>query len=165
MPIVFSKEWSWTSGPLPQPWHSLLLAIVSVGLMFLSARSYVGTRDFLDSAARADGRVVKMRNAGGVHYPVVSFSDSSGTVHILESATGTNPPAYQLGDSVIVLYSPSKPVDARIQGFGDLWFRTVLQSGIGLALGIVSVLLWIFRRSLFPQYRKEGRSRKGKSGH
>ena len=150
---VFTRVWSWTSAPLPQPWHSLLLAVVGSGLIALGVHRYTVTREFLSSASRSAGTVVEIRSAGKMYYPVISFADGAGRVHTFESAVRTNPAAHKLGDAVTVLYAPNAPDAARIENSRELWLAAALPGFLGLALELCAALLWVFRRSLFAQYR------------
>jgi len=101
---------------------------------------------FVRSAARADGRVIQMVERDGdygkLHAPVFVFLDASGAEHTVHSTTGSNPPKYQVGDTVRVLYSPANPQGAKTDWFFSLWglpFVTGVLAAFYLPLGL---LVW-----------------------
>ncbi|GGR71979.1 hypothetical protein GCM10010252_08070 [Streptomyces aureoverticillatus] len=102
---------------------------------------------FLADAERAQGTVValqwrndddsgasrKMRgNDEPAAYPVVEFTSADGTPRRFRDSAGSNPPAYEEGERVEVLYRADSPEDARIKGFLSLWLLPLSFGGIGL---------------------------------
>ncbi|AZS76860.1 hypothetical protein DDE74_35255 [Streptomyces lydicus] len=47
-------------------------------------------------------------------YPVVEFTSADGMPRRFQSSTGSNPPSYEKGERVEVLYRADSPEDARI---------------------------------------------------
>ena len=81
---------------------------------------------FLRTASRTDGRIIRMiehRDRGNhtTYFPVFTFQDESGSEHTIHASGGTFPPAYEIGDKVPVLYSPTNPTSAKIDSFFYLW--------------------------------------------
>ncbi|QTD96091.1 DUF3592 domain-containing protein [Streptomyces cyanogenus] len=116
---------------------------------------------FLADAERAPGTVVdlewrndhshvshrKRGNDGPVAYPVVEFTAADGTRRTFRSSTGSNPPGYERGERVEVLYRADSPEDARINGFASLWLLPLIFGGIGLLFaGIGTVVALVTRR-------------------
>ncbi|MGN9760982.1 DUF3592 domain-containing protein [Streptomyces sp. SD31] len=103
---------------------------------------------FLVEAERARGTVValewrkddtgtsrkKRQSDEPVAYPVVEFTSADGTSRTFRSSTGSNPPSYDEGERVDVLYRADSPEDARINGFASLWLLPLIFGGIGLAI-------------------------------
>ena len=111
---------------------------------------------FVHSAARADARVIQMVEKHGeygkLHAPVFVFRDANGAEYTVRSKTGTNPPKYQVGDTVSVLYSPENPERAKIDWFFSLWglpFVTGLLAAFHLPVGL---LVWYWP-SLVQRFR------------
>ncbi|WP_455753857.1 DUF3592 domain-containing protein [Streptomyces griseorubiginosus] len=73
----------------------------------------------------------RSRNGPAAH-PVVEFTSADGTARTFRSSTGSNPPSYDKGDRVEVLYRADSPDDARINGFAYLWLLPLILGGIGL---------------------------------
>ncbi|MFF2847118.1 DUF3592 domain-containing protein [Streptomyces sp. NPDC058001] len=116
---------------------------------------------FLADAERAPGTVVALEwrsDHSGVSrknrasdkpaaYPVVEFTSTDGTPRTFRSSTGSNPPAYEEGERVEVLYRADSPEDARINGFASLWLLPLIFGGIGLVIaGIGTAIAWATRR-------------------
>src|SRR5262252_7001796 len=77
-----------------------------VGLALLVVAALLGGLRWssLRSRARADGTVVALRSHGRGQHPVVQFAPGGGPAVQIESAIGSNPPAFAVGDRVAVLY-------------------------------------------------------------
>ncbi|MFE7274078.1 DUF3592 domain-containing protein [Streptomyces sp. NPDC057623] len=104
---------------------------------------------FLANAERAQGTVVTLEwrsDSGGssrksrgsnepTAYPVVEFTSKDGTPRTFRGSTGSNPPSYDKGERVEVLYRADSPEDARINGFASLWLLPLIFGGIGLVIG------------------------------
>ena len=109
---------------------------------------------FTDRAVHAEGQVVKMdtvRNAapfmdqvegsGVIYYPVVRFKTQDGKAVDFRAASGSQHPAYSIGDRVPVMYDPSNPKDSRIDTVWGVWGAPLILLGIGavfLMLGFLA---------------------------
>ncbi|MDO0935129.1 DUF3592 domain-containing protein [Streptomyces sp. DG2A-72] len=116
---------------------------------------------FLADAERARGTVVslewrndhngatreKRQNDKPTAYPVVAFTSADGTSRKFRDSTGSNPPSYEEGERVEVLYRADSPDDARINGFASLWLLPLIFGGIGLVFaGIGTAVAVVGRR-------------------
>ncbi|MGD6747419.1 DUF3592 domain-containing protein [Streptomyces sp. BH106] len=79
-------------------------------------------------------------------YPVVEFTTADGTPHTFRSSTGSNPPSYEEGERVEVLYRADDPEDAQINGFLSLWLLPLIFGGIGLIAAAVATGIAVFGR-------------------
>lgn len=103
---------------------------------------------FLADAERAKGTVVALKwrsdssdtshkkrgNDAPAAYPVVEFTSADGTPRTFQSSMGSNPPSYDRGERVEVLYRADAPEDARINGFASLWLVPLIFGGVGLVI-------------------------------
>ncbi|MFJ4526665.1 DUF3592 domain-containing protein [Streptomyces sp. NPDC088810] len=137
-------------------------AIAFGGLFLVIGLILAGvSASFLADAERVRGTVVALewrddhsevsrrkRVADGpVAYPVVEFTAADGTRRTFRDSTGSNPPAYERGERVEVLYRADSPEDARINGFASLWLLPLIFGGIGLVFaGIGTVVALVTRR-------------------
>ena len=153
--MLFEREWSWASKPMPQPWHSILLGVSAIVLFAVCVYGYQSTRDFLRSAQRSTGVVVNVAgDADGATFPHVRFVDSTGRTHEFDSNLHSSPPKYSVGAQVPVLYPPGAPEKAQIEGFMELWMVSLVTGIVGLAMSVAAILTWIFRDVLFKQSRR-----------
>ncbi|MGW7519960.1 DUF3592 domain-containing protein [Streptomyces sp. NPDC054796] len=136
--------------------------MIAFGTLFLVIGLIVaGTSvSFLTSAERAQGTVVDLewrvshtessRKKHGDDkpsaYPVVEFTSADGTPRTFHSSTGSNPPSYERGERVEVLYRADAPEDARINGFASLWLLPLIFGGIGLLAAGIGTALVVTRR-------------------
>lgn len=126
-----------------------------LGIAAMAAALYfaIDTRNFLDTAARAEGTVVELEysrssgNSGG-YRPVVVFFTPKGEKIRFASSLSSDPPLYKRGETVVVVYPPDNPYNARISGFISLWI-------IPLTLGAVGGVFFLagFAFGYFPKLK------------
>ncbi|MGW7262663.1 DUF3592 domain-containing protein [Streptomyces sp. NPDC054842] len=109
------------------------LILTGVSVSFLtSAERTSGTVAALEWRREHDTGTRKRTTDRRVAYPVVEFTSADGTTHRFRDHTGSNPPSYEAGERVEVLYRADSPEDARINGFASLWLLPLIFGGIGL---------------------------------
>ncbi|MEU3742327.1 DUF3592 domain-containing protein [Streptomyces sp. NPDC032198] len=112
----------------------LILAGVSISFLTDAERAK-GTVVSLEWRIDHSGSSSKSRGSDGpVAYPVVEFTSADGKPRSFEGSMGSNPPAYDQGERVDVLYRADSPGDARIDGFVSLWLLPLIFGGIGLVI-------------------------------
>ena len=82
------------------------------------------------------------RNGKPALFPVVRFTTDQGEVIVVKSPTGTNPPAYQVGEQVRLRYNPASPQTVELPDFSSQWLGT-LGTGLFALLGG-----WLLRAAL-----------------
>jgi hypothetical protein len=122
------------------------------GILFvvIGASTAITEWRFGTRAARARGEVVDLieeqpprrageqprmreedaRPAGPVYRAVILFSTADGRAVRFLSRLATNPPAYKLGEQVMVLYDPGHPETASIDSFADRWLGVVMWESV-----------------------------------
>jgi hypothetical protein len=125
----------------------LILAGVSVSFLADAERAR-GTVVALEWRNDHSGATRKQRqNDQPTAYPVVEFTSTDGTPRTFRDSTGSNPPSYEEGERVEVLYRADAPEDARINGFASLWLLPLIFGGIGLVIvGIGTAVAIVGRR-------------------
>ncbi|MDP5240807.1 DUF3592 domain-containing protein [Uliginosibacterium sp. 31-16] len=122
---------------------------------------FANTRSFLSEAQRAPGVILELvaseSDDSTVYHPVVGYQTPDGENRFFQSSVGSNPPAYEEGEKVEVLYSPSKPDDARINSFFSLWGGALIVGGLGSIFFAVGAGLWLI---VLRGTRREARLRK-----
>jgi Protein of unknown function (DUF3592) len=125
----------------------LLIASGSVFLL-IALISLLYFWHFIRTAAHTDGKIIQMLeqkdNDQTAYFPVFSFHDAQGAEHTIHSSSGDFPPAYEVGDTVPVLYSTTNPAEAKIDSFFSIWgisLVTGILGGIDLPAGLV-VWFW-----------------------
>ncbi len=121
-----------------------------LAVAFLAIAGYAARRQLLAAGARAEGTVIRLEAAGGpqpVLCPVVAFTTAAGERIELRSGACARPPAYQVGEKVVVDYDPADPRRASYGGFFTRWFLVLIFGIFGLGIAVGSgLLLWQGRR-------------------
>ncbi|MGQ0835150.1 MAG: DUF3592 domain-containing protein [Gammaproteobacteria bacterium] len=121
----------------------LIFLLSGAGLLTGALVLLVRTRAFLARAAETVGQVVALdeeplMEAGDPHTyrPIVSFQ-VAGTPIRFESMAHSNPPEYEIGASVRVLYDRDRPSEARIRSFVSLWLLPMILGSLGFIFTVV----------------------------
>jgi hypothetical protein len=112
----------------------------------IGAFLYFRTRRFLETAVDTKGTVTGFEESyssdtGTSYMPVVEFTGADGEKRKFTDSMASNPPGYDVGETVPVKYDPSDPEDARIAKRFRLWFAAGLLGSMGLTFLIVGVIL------------------------
>jgi len=126
-----------------------LLALIGVFL-------FIRTRIFIGNAQEVKGTVIQMvysrtsssSGSGGGYAPVYQFRTLDGQTIMIQDSLSSNPPRFQVGQEIDVLYESGNPQKARINKWMNLYFVPVLLGGIGLIFGGVGMVI------VFPQVLK-----------
>jgi Protein of unknown function (DUF3592) len=149
-----------------------IFGLVGIVLLVVAAAIAYSTVSFLAAAERVDGEVVDMTertststsSSGGTStstswYPTVEFG-VDGETYSFQSNTGSNPPAYDVGDTAEVAYDPNDPNDARLASFGWAFLAPLIVGGLGIVFTPLGVFLFVKGRRLLAQLawlRENGR--------
>ena len=121
-----------------------LLALIGVFL-------FVRTRIFISKAQEAKGIVIELvysrtsssSGSSGGYAPVYQFRTLDGQNIVIQDSLSRNPPQFQVGQEIDVLYEPGNPQKARINKWMNLYFVSAMLVGLGLIFGVVGIVLVI----------------------
>ncbi len=100
---------------------------------------------FLQKSDTASGKVVGFisessfdtdAETAASYRPIIEFQTTSGKTISFSSGIGSDPPSYELHETVPVLFDPSSPQNAKINGFFSFW----LLPSIFATIGIITLL-------------------------
>jgi hypothetical protein len=111
------------------PW---LFLAMGLGFLAFGIRDGLRTRAFIARAERTTGTVISGRST-----PVVRFETADGVSHTFRGRVSSNPPAFDVGEQVEVLYDPADPGDARLRGPMQLWFGFAVVSLLGAIFALI----------------------------
>lgn len=105
---------------------------------------------FLSNAVPARGTVVNLievrSSDGDINFkPEIRYPVPGGETFTRTTTWATNPPFYNVGDTVDVLYDPADPGTMVPDGFWSKWLTTLLFLGVGNIFTIAG--LWQARRA------------------
>jgi len=115
----------------------LQLVFTLIGTLMMCGSVYLAVErvDFLREAISANGKVIDLvesRSDGSSTYaPVIAFKTFGGRRFEFKSNTSSNPPSYNIGENVDVLYLPSSPQTAKINGFFSIWGAVIISGVMG----------------------------------
>lgn len=125
-----------TFGPI-----ALILLVVG-GLMVRS------TLRLRAEATQVTGTVVGLeRGRRGLTTAIVEFPVGEGRTVRVASGSASNPPAFDVGERVPVLYREGHARDASLATFGELWLFPILVTFMGLVFGLVATAMVVLARS------------------
>lgn len=118
------------------------IVFILVGFVLVCSRLI-----FISESISAEGIVVDILKkveedeTEGVFQPKVMFHTNDGEQISFISDVGSNPPAYNLGETVNVLYNPINPSNAEINSFLSLWLLQLVLILIGTNFVIISAVV------------------------
>ncbi|RMG57959.1 MAG: DUF3592 domain-containing protein [Gammaproteobacteria bacterium] len=146
----------------------ITLAALTTGLALwaLTGWLYISDRDFWQSARKTTGTVIDLipeyrsrssdpartglsAGAGEITYSNrtdtlwrarVRFTDNKGQIREFTDRTAANPPLYDRGQQVVVLYDPKNPLNARVDG-GFKYLPSVVTGFIGTAFLLPGLIM------------------------
>lgn len=113
------------------------MGLPGIGLLAGSYYFASSTLDFREQAKRTTG-VIEAANPPRAKFYV---EDREYTV---TGSVSSDPPAYQVGEKVEVMYLPGSPDDARLDGFLENWFAATLLGGLGTVFTSVGLGIFFF---------------------
>jgi hypothetical protein len=135
-------------------WFYIALAFgvvfVVVGLSFGITQAL-----FLARARSADARVVGLlRDQDGTYRPQLEYVTPSGQTARITFNTGSDPPAYYVGELVPVVFDPNEPAHAIANTFWGRWLFVVIFGGVGIVACIASVIPFAVRSTRRRRMRR-----------
>ncbi len=118
-----------------------LLALIGVFL-------FIRTRIFIGKAQAVKGTVIQMvysrtssSSSSGGYAPVYQYKTLDGQSFVMQDNLSSNPPRFQVGQEIDVLYESENPQKARINKWMNLYFAPVLLGVLGLIFGGIGISL------------------------
>ncbi len=138
-----------------------LFFVLGVAMLIGTYFLFKSTNEFLAKAISTEGKVIELvRKKSGnssnnsiSYHPLVSFVDQEGYNSEFLSSSGSNPPAYKVGEKVEILYNPESPLDAKINSFSPLWGGVAITGFLGTTFTLLGgVILWANKKKRDLQY-------------
>lgn len=125
----------------------LVFTLVGAGALTGSVVAYRETDRFLDQAVAATGTVIDFkehikteeRRTRRLYAPIINFQSQAGDSIQFEANVRSNPPMYEVGESVELLYDPARPELARINTFWGIWIVFVVCLLVGVPFTLIGV--------------------------
>jgi hypothetical protein len=125
--------------------------LIGLGVLANGIFSVFKVRRQVADSVKTAGTVIgfgkTMGKSGFIYCPQVVFTDAAGRKIQFESEVGSQPPAYNVGQQVRIIYSRENPQKAEIDSLMSLWFVPGCMAAFGLVflfLGFVLFMVGIF---------------------
>ena len=126
----------------PGVWKGLAFAGLFIGLVVLmiGAGVYFVRSNWIAQAERVEGQVVALEPRRLGFSPTVEFwPDGAHRAVEFTPSWSTNPPAYDVGDAVPVLFQPDNPSGAVIDAHLGLWWPAYALGGFGALFCVLGI--------------------------
>jgi len=125
----------------------LIFGFVGFVLAALALFFLIRTRSFISRSKQTQGTITQMvyssdSDSSG-YTPVFRFRTLEGQEVEVSGNLRTNPPQFQVGQTIEVLYDPENPQKARIKKWMNLYFVPALLGFLGLVFGGIGVGIMI----------------------
>lgn len=126
----------------------LLFILIGIAVVISGILAMLKVRRQLAGSAKAMGTVIAFGRiqgkSGYLYCPQVEFAIPSGQIIKFQSELGSQPPAYNVGQQVEVVYTVTNPNKAEIDSMMALWFAPGCMSLMGLAFLFLGIVLFGF---------------------
>jgi hypothetical protein len=129
---------------------TIIFSAIGSVLMTGAVMKIIGNIFFLRLSQKAIGTVVYLKTARvrsrrsyNVYLPVVEFEPVANHRIRITATVGSNPPDYQIGDTLTVRFLPKRPGGGKIHSFGEMWFLPALFFTVGAAVFGTAILLFL----------------------
>ena len=115
------------------------LLVLSTGMGIGAWLLYQSAAEFVARGVEVEGRVIDLvevidrEDRSRTYKPEYTFTDADGNEWTDVASVSTNPPSYDVGDKIAIVYDPDQPRDSRVNSFGALWLGPII-------LGVFSVV-------------------------
>jgi len=121
----------------------LVFGGVGTLLVALALFFFIRTRIFINNSQQTQGTITQMvyshDSESSGYTPVFRFRTFQGQEVEVSGNLRTNPPQFQVGQTIDVLYDPENPQKARIKKWMNLYFVPALLGFLGLVFGCIGV--------------------------
>ena len=88
--------------------------------------------------------VTQSGSKGATYAPVFEYTDASQQIQRFKSEVASNPPAFQVGNKVPVVYDPADVSQVKVVSYWGLYRWAVIPLVIALPLLTISIGNWLF---------------------
>lgn len=121
---------------------------IGIGLLAVAGNFLTDDSALAAKGGRAEGQVIRI----ATHYdhkskswyrPVVAFTDTAGQRREFTSKLSSNPPGYEAGDAVGVMYDPADPARAEIDSFASRHLGTLVFGLFGAVFTMLGLVVTV----------------------
>lgn len=129
---------------------SWLLIVIGIVFIFIAGYRYISTEQFLANGVWTKGTISGnnfQNDPDGYFYsPIVVYRDRQGGAHQWISDIASNPPRYDIGQVVDVVYRITNPNDALIIDFWELYLIDLVLGGVGILFLVIGPVITVNKK-------------------
>ncbi len=126
----------------------LLFLLIGFGVLISGIIAVFKVRREFSNSAETTGKVVDFGTIAGqrgkLYCPQVEFQIPNGQIFRFQSNLGTQPPSYNVGQQIEVIYQITNPIKAEINSKMTLWFAPGCMLLMGLVFSFLGLVLFGF---------------------
>lgn len=134
--------------------HSILV-IVGLALLVIGVKLFTTSRKFVKSGIKTNATVVdnipmqSTSNNGTIimYAPLLEY-DVKGKIKNYTPNARSNPPAYDIGEKVAIVYSSKNSQNVRIVSYWGIYLGSNITIALGLPIFIIGVGYFLFKSGL-----------------
>lgn len=116
-----------------------IFGVIGLILLLGAGYSFYSAKQFQSASIETTGVVIDLVGDDTVA-PVVRYETASGESFTMKSSVSSNPPAFEIGESVSVFYKEDNPQDARINSFLNNHLLALILGVMGLIFFLIGVV-------------------------
>lgn len=113
---------------------------VAVVLIYFAWQQYQVTQNILQTGTKTTAKVIELlprhSTDGTTYCPVFEYKDVHQNVHTYESLVSSQPPAYRVGERVLIVYNQDRSIHKTISFWG-LYRYTIILFCIAMPLLVI----------------------------
>ena len=123
---------------------SLFAALCGAGLLWVAFDIQNSEQQFVEMAWPTHGQVVTLATQDSGGLPLIRFETPNGRNVLFEARRWARWQAFEVGQSVTVLFDPQDLENARVDGAGPVWIARIVAIAGGLLIVVpMLALLWL----------------------
>lgn len=131
--------------------HAIVL-IIGISLLVLGVKSFVNSRKFISDGNKVEATVIEnipsRSNKGSIMYtPLIEYNIKGNTKNFSPNARA-NPPAYNIGEKIMLVYQPENAKDVRILSYWGVYLGSNILLAIGLPMLLIGGGYFLFKMGI-----------------
>ncbi|WP_334125788.1 DUF3592 domain-containing protein [Empedobacter brevis] len=126
-----------------------ILVMIGIVLLVLGTRLFLSSRAFRETGIKTQATVIdnlpgQSKDGVMMYTPLLEY-DVKGVKKTYTPNTRSNPPAYDIGERVVIVYSPKNNHNVRIVSYWGIYLGSTILFALGLPLLVIGSGYFLFK--------------------